>query len=61
MVCAWLWLGQRPAIETVVGGILVVVAGVLIVISASDHGQDRAGEEVTAIPSAAGPGLPSAR
>jgi hypothetical protein len=47
--------------ETVAGGILVVAAGVLIVISATDRGQDRAGEEVTAIPSAAGPGLPSAR
>ena len=61
VICAWLWLGQRPAVETVAGGFLVVAAGVLIVLSATDRGQDRAGEEVTAIPSAAGPGLPSAR
>jgi drug/metabolite transporter (DMT)-like permease len=61
VVCAWLWLGQRPAAETVAGGILVVAAGVLIVVSASDRGQDRRGEEATAIPGAAGPGLPSAR
>ena len=61
VVCAWLWLGQRPAAETVAGGILVIAAGVLIVIGASDRGQDRRGEEVAAIPGAAGPGLPSAR
>jgi len=28
IVCAWLWLGQRPALSTVVGGVLVIGAGV---------------------------------
>jgi drug/metabolite transporter (DMT)-like permease len=60
VACAWVWLGQRPAVETVAGGILVVAAGVLIVIGASDRGQNCRGEEVAAIPGAAGPGLPSA-
>jgi drug/metabolite transporter (DMT)-like permease len=60
VVCAWLWLGQRPAAETVAGGLLVIAAGVLIVLSASGR-PDRLGEEAAAIPGAAGPGLPSAR
>jgi drug/metabolite transporter (DMT)-like permease len=60
VVCAWLWLGQRPAVETVLGGLLVIAAGVMIVMSAAGRGADRLGEEAAAIPGAAGPGLPSA-
>jgi drug/metabolite transporter (DMT)-like permease len=56
VVCAWLFLGQRPAVETVLGGLLVVGAGVTMV--ALGH-TDRSGETASAIPGAAGPGLPS--
>jgi drug/metabolite transporter (DMT)-like permease len=56
VLCAWAFLGQRPAVETVLGGILVVGAGVTIV--AFGH-PDRAGEAAAAIPGAAGPGVPS--
>jgi drug/metabolite transporter (DMT)-like permease len=56
VVCAWVFLGQRPAIETVLGGVLVVGAGVTIVALGRP---DRASEAAAAIPGAAGPGLPS--
>ncbi len=31
VVCAWVFLAQRPAVETVLGGLLVVGAGVMVV------------------------------
>ena len=39
VLAAWLWLGQRPALATVAGGLLVVAAGVSIAISASPVGR----------------------
>jgi drug/metabolite transporter (DMT)-like permease len=56
VVCAWVFLAQRPAVETVLGGVLVVGAGVTIVALGR---LDQAGEAAAAIPGAAGPGLPS--
>ena len=35
VLAAWVWLGQRPALVTVVGGSLVVAAGVSIALSGS--------------------------
>jgi len=56
VVCAWVFLGQRPAVETVLGGVLVVAAGVSMVALGRS---DRTAEAVSAISGAAGPGLPS--
>jgi drug/metabolite transporter (DMT)-like permease len=41
VLAAWLWLGQRPALATVAGGLLVVAAGVSIAISAPPDGRRR--------------------
>jgi drug/metabolite transporter (DMT)-like permease len=35
VLAAWLWLGQRPALATVLGGALVVAAGVALAVSAT--------------------------
>jgi drug/metabolite transporter (DMT)-like permease len=56
VVCAWLFLGQRPALETVLGGVLVVGAGIAIVAIGRPDGVS---ETVTAISAVPGPGLPS--
>jgi drug/metabolite transporter (DMT)-like permease len=56
VACAWVFLAQRPAVETVLGGVLVVGSGVTIVALGR---LDRASETAAAIPGAAGPGLPS--
>ena len=56
VVCAWLFLGQRLALESLVGGALVVGAGVAIVVVGRP---DRATGPVTAISATPGPGLPS--
>jgi drug/metabolite transporter (DMT)-like permease len=32
LICAWLFLGQRPAVDTVLGGVLVVGAGMALVL-----------------------------
>jgi drug/metabolite transporter (DMT)-like permease len=56
VVCAWAFLGQRPAVATVLGGVLVVGAGVTIVAMGRP---DRAGEAAAAIPGVSGPGVPS--
>jgi drug/metabolite transporter (DMT)-like permease len=37
VVCGWLVLGQRPGLATVVGGLLILVAGVLVVGAAVDE------------------------
>ena len=39
VLAAWLWLGQRPALATVAGGLLVVAAGVSIAVSGSTLGR----------------------
>jgi drug/metabolite transporter (DMT)-like permease len=31
VLCGWLFLSQRPAVETIVGGVLIVLAGALVV------------------------------
>ncbi len=33
VLAAWLWLGQRPGLATLAGGLLVIAAGVSIAIS----------------------------
>lgn len=38
VVAAWLWLGQRPSLVTVLGGLCVVAAGVAVAISGSSPG-----------------------
>jgi drug/metabolite transporter (DMT)-like permease len=38
VLAAWVWLGQRPALVTVIGGLLVVAAGVSIAVAGSRPG-----------------------
>ncbi|HLY83776.1 MAG TPA: DMT family transporter, partial [Acidimicrobiales bacterium] len=56
VLCAWIFLAQRPAVETVLGGVLVVSAGVAIVVLGR---QDPAGDGPGAIPLPPGSQLPS--
>jgi drug/metabolite transporter (DMT)-like permease len=39
VLAAWLWLGQRPATVTVIGGLFVIAAGVSVAVSASPGGR----------------------
>ena len=41
VVAAWLWLGQRPATVTVIGGLFVIAAGVSVAVTASPGGAGR--------------------
>jgi drug/metabolite transporter (DMT)-like permease len=43
VLAAWLWLGQRPALATVAGGLLVVAAGITIATSGTSPGGPRRG------------------
>ena len=45
VLAAWLWLGQRPALATILGGVVVVAAGVTLARSAtSPSGGDHGGQ-----------------
>ena len=56
VLCAWIFLAQRPTVETVLGGVLVVGAGVAIVVLGRQGGAEG---EPGAIPHTPGSQLPS--
>ena len=57
VLCAWIFLGQRPVMDTVLGGLVVVGAGVALVVAGRP---DRRAPAEGAIPGRAGTGVPSA-
>jgi drug/metabolite transporter (DMT)-like permease len=48
VLAAWWWLGQRPALATVVGGLLVIGAGIGIALSSSPGRRNRVAGAVIA-------------
>jgi drug/metabolite transporter (DMT)-like permease len=56
VLCAWVFLAQKPALETVLGGVLVVAAGVTIVTIGRPDGS---GSVVPTVPGRSTSGLPS--
>jgi drug/metabolite transporter (DMT)-like permease len=57
VLAAWLWLGQRPVLATVVGGLLVVAAGISIAVAATPLGRRRG---LGALVGSVDPAVPSA-
>lgn len=57
VLSAWLWLGQRPTLATVLGGALVVAAGVVLAATAAGSGRGANPEVTTLVP--VDPAIPS--